>query len=103
MNLRSKQQSIEMSNIAITFFIFSELILLLFIFFDELTGFKGFMVKLMAIIFPVILIWLISERKKIIRNMNEKHYFVHQMRESFRNSQIPNNVRILSNLCYNKK
>ena len=83
-----------MSNLGITFFFFSEIILLLFILFDEISGFKGFIIKLMAIIFPVILVWLITDRNKFIQKANEKKYFVNQMRQSFRDNQNPNNVSL---------
>ena len=94
MNPNRIQQSLQMSNLGITFFFFSEIILLLFILFDEISGFKGFIIKLMAIIFPVILVWLITDRNKFIQKANEKKYFVNQMRQSFRDNQNPNNVSL---------
>ena len=95
MNPYQNQQSIPMINLGLIFFSISEVCLILILFFGELTPVKSFFTKLMAILFPCIIVWIYNEKKKFLNQYsNQKHFYVNQMREAFRGSQIADSVRI---------
>lgn len=81
-----------MTNFAIVFFAISEIILLAILLLEDLSGLKGFVIKLMAIIFPVILVFLFTERRRILYEPDDKHFLVSQAREAYHHSQASTHV-----------